>query len=121
MTASILAINSRDSAMAFSVAALASANSARPRRTKSAHSRRLSRASRIVSCVCEKSDCGMCRSHSLFRREQKPLSATDARWPLPVMKRGYAEPGDSAIPAGAGQHQMSRSRSRLFSNPTGNP
>jgi hypothetical protein len=54
MTASILAINSRDSAMAFSVAALVSANSARPRRTKSAHSRRLSRASRIVSCACEK-------------------------------------------------------------------
>jgi hypothetical protein len=54
MTASILAINSRDSAMAFSVAALASANSARPRRTKSAHSRRLSRASRIVSRACEK-------------------------------------------------------------------
>jgi hypothetical protein len=34
----------------------------------------------------------------VFRRERDPLSATGARWPLPVMKTSYAEPGDSAIP-----------------------
>jgi hypothetical protein len=52
MTASILAINSRDSAMAFSVPALISANPTRARRMKSAHSCRLSAAARISWLRC---------------------------------------------------------------------
>jgi hypothetical protein len=37
-------------------------------------------------------------SHSLrFRREREPLSATDAHWPLPTIRKRYAEAGESAM------------------------
>jgi hypothetical protein len=94
MSASILVLNSRDSMTAFSVAALASANSARSRRMKSAHSCWLSAAARIASCPIEKWDCGMCRSRTVWGVEHEPLSTTDARWPLPVMNERVAEQGE---------------------------
>jgi hypothetical protein len=78
---SILTINSRDSAMAFSAPALVSA-SKRARRMKPAHSCRLSTAARIVCCVCGKRGCAICRSHSSLRRERK--ASLSHRRPLAV-------------------------------------
>jgi hypothetical protein len=89
MSASML-INSRDSAMAFTPAtdeirALLPALGSSPN------------AARIVSCPCEKWDCGMCRSGTLCGREHEPLSATDARWPLPAINVNAPFHKDGAV------------------------
>jgi hypothetical protein len=102
MTASMLAINSRDSAMAFSVAARVSAKSAGDRRMKSAHSCRLSAAARIVSCACEKWNRGICRSLSLRAGGSAKRSLSHRR-PLAVAGDGFnvCRAGRQRNPAGA--------------------
>jgi hypothetical protein len=72
--------------IAFRVATLVSSISIRKRRAIAAHSRRVSALALTVSWKCENGNRGICSLPFLYSGGSATgLSATDARWLLPVI------------------------------------